>query len=212
MTKTEQEYYYALMQPYLEDFDGERYHEHYFILSYLVDQLNKDVRYLEVGLWDGASFFYIAKNPKVKESVGVDIKLRELFHKNIKKYNLNNIKIIEKNSTDKTILNDIDGKFDLIFIDGSHNYFDVIKDYMFYKELVNIGGYLVFDDYMDKYSPDVKRVIDYMRNIDNFKGFKIVGSIDQHIPIYYDYKMVEGKVCKIYDSLGTLNNYILQKI
>ena len=75
MTKEEQIYYYSKLQTYLEKFDGDRFHEHYFILSYLIDKLNKnDVRNLEVGLWDGASFFYILQNEKVKDVVGIDIK------------------------------------------------------------------------------------------------------------------------------------------
>jgi len=211
MTKEKQQYYLDKMQPYLEDFEGERFHEHYFILEYLIDQLDRDIRYLEIGLWDGASFCYVAQHPKVKEVYGIDIKVRELLYKNLDKYKIN-AGIFQTNSTDKSILEIIQGKFDLIFIDGSHNYFDVIKDYSVYKELVEVGGYIVFDDYMDKYSPDVKKAVDYMRNIDNFKGFEIIGSLEQHIPIYYDYKMVEGKVVKIYDSLGTLNNYILKKL
>ncbi len=211
MNKEEQQYYLDKLQPYVEDFEGERFHEHYFILHYLIDQLDRDVRYLEVGLWDGASFCYVAQHPKVKEVYGIDIKVRELLYKNLDKYQIN-AGIFQTNSNDKSILELIKGKFDLIFIDGSHNYFDVIKDYTVYKELVEVGGYLVFDDYMDKFSPDVKKAVDYMRNIDNFKGFEIIGSLEQHIPIYYDYKMVEGKVVKIYDSLGTLNNYILKKL
>jgi predicted O-methyltransferase YrrM len=212
MTQYEQEIYYAALQPYLETFEGERFHEHYFIMAYLVDLLNKDIRYLEVGLWDGASFCYMIQNPRVTDAVGIDIKMRKQFYENLEKYNNIDCKIIEKSSTDKSILNDISGLFDIIFIDGSHNYFDVIKDYTFYKELVASGGYLIFDDYMDKYSPDVKRAIDYMRNIDNFRGFEIIGSLEQHIPIYYDYRMINGKVDKIYVSLGTLNNFILRKL
>lgn len=216
MTQFEQEIYYAHLQSYLKDFEGDRFHEHYFILYYLLDKLNIDyVKYLEVGLWDGASFFYMTQNPKVKEVVGIDIQIRRGFYDNLQKYKRDDIicDIIQHDSTDKDIVNKLNGKYDIIFIDGDHNYFSILKDIEIYKDLVSEGGYLVFDDYMDRYSPDVKRAIDHYLNQGILQeDFEIIGSLPQHIPIYYDYKMENRQVIKNYESLGTLNNFILKKL
>ena len=51
-------------------------------------------------------------------------------------------------STDKKTINNVKslGKFDLIFIDGGHDYNTVKKDFDNYKTLINSSGIIVFHD------------------------------------------------------------------
>jgi len=39
-----------------------------------------------------------------------------------------------------------EGKFDLLYIDGSHVYSDVKIDVSFYLPMLNVGGFLIMDD------------------------------------------------------------------
>ena len=83
---------------------------------------------------------------------------------------MNNVNIIQGLSQDKEVLDKLTkmDKFDIIFIDGSHDYDVVCDDIKNYIPLLNNGGYLVMDDsslYIEnpggqfKGHPDVGRAI-----------------------------------------------------
>jgi len=66
---------------------------------------------------------------------------------------------VRKKSVDA--VGDVDlEKYDLLFIDGSHEYDDVCRDFLLYKDRLVNGGVVVFHDYGDKTNPDVKRAVD----------------------------------------------------
>lgn len=69
---------------------------------------------------------------------------------NYLKYNsdLNNLHIINGLSQDQNVLNICKEHcpFDIIFIDGSHDYNDVVSDIQNYSNLLKLNGYLVMDD------------------------------------------------------------------
>ena len=80
--------------------------------------------------------------------------IEALANKNIQKFNKNNYecKILRGNSSSTEIYNKVAKEFvngiDLLFIDGDHRRQGVISDFEKYFPLVNIGGYIVFDDYL----------------------------------------------------------------
>ena len=53
---------------------------------------------------------------------------------------------IQGDSTSSDIINKINGKFDLLFIDGGHDYQTVKNDYENYNKFVNEGGIIAFHD------------------------------------------------------------------
>jgi hypothetical protein len=100
-------------------------------------------------------------------------------------------------------LKNIGFRTDILFIDGDHYKRGVIFDFENYKEFVNPGGFIVFDDYEDfEYSPEVRVAVDeIVKNIDNTK-FNIIGTFKKtkqindntsHFKVFY-------------------NEYILQKL
>jgi hypothetical protein len=98
-----------------------------------------------------------------------------------------NLNILNGFSQDESILNKIKNMeaFDIIFIDGSHDYEDVCNDIKNYLPYLKVGGYLVMDDaslYIDNpYGiflghPDVGRAIkDTLDTFNNFKHLYAVG-------------------------------------
>jgi cephalosporin hydroxylase len=59
-----------------------------------------------------------------------------------------NFQLIVGNSTDKDVIytTGLEGPFDLVYIDGGHEYDTVVSDVKHYAEMVKAGGLLVIDD------------------------------------------------------------------
>jgi hypothetical protein len=75
-------------------------------------------------------------------------------------------------------------KIDILFIDGDHSLEGVLNDFNLYKDLVNVGGYIVFDDYYDDvHSPDVKKALDEII-LPNLVDFEIIGTFENHLEAY----------------------------
>jgi predicted O-methyltransferase YrrM len=53
-----------------------------------------------------------------------------------------------------------DNSFDLIYIDGHHSIQCAMRDYVLTWPLLKIGGVMIFDDYLQRRSDEVKRVVD----------------------------------------------------
>jgi predicted O-methyltransferase YrrM len=51
-------------------------------------------------------------------------------------------------------------KYDLIYVDGSHQFEDVLIDFVFCHELLNVGGLILFDDSTDSQVAKVLRFIE----------------------------------------------------
>ncbi len=51
-------------------------------------------------------------------------------------------------------------KYDLIYVDGSHQFEDVLIDFVFCHELLNVGGMILFDDSTDSQVAKVLRFIE----------------------------------------------------
>jgi FkbM family methyltransferase len=72
-----------------------------------------------------------------------------------------NITLIESLSTsDEAIAQAKARKYDVLVIDGDHSYAGVKADFVSYVDLVQRGGFIIFDDYGTQDWPDVKRFVD----------------------------------------------------
>jgi len=173
----------------------------------LVDSLPEDFKFLEIGVYQGrvlSQVGMLSKNINKKCSIfGVtplstagdkyssykDIDYLEKIQNNFKKLNntIENLTIIKGYSQDKDVIERVlkEEKYDMIFIDGSHDYKDVVYDILTYSELLVIGGYLIMDDsslYLEnsygmfKGHPDVSKACkDYIENNPNFEELYAVG-------------------------------------
>jgi len=161
----------------------------------LVDEMPDNFRFLEIGVFRGQILALIRTLSKHKlatiigitplDSTGghwesdyeADIKL---LHET---FNLQQPEIIKGLSTDKKIIEQAKGEYDIIYIDGGHEEEVAEADVINYSPMVKLGGYLVVDDCANKYDlpygyfrgiESVSRAVD--RNLPN-KQFKEIFSV-----------------------------------
>ena len=116
----------------------------------------------------------------------------ERVHANIYNANKNNyeFELIEGDSTNQETINQVKQKaingIDLLFIDANHTFDYVLKDYHNYKNFINKGGFILFDDY--GFLPEVKRAVDSI----NFEqdGFEIVERIELSSRNEYKHELI----------------------
>ena len=178
-----------------------KFHEYTHILYDLRTILGeKEINYLEIGSYVGSSASLILHHNFKSNIYCVDpLKINDknrykgnLNHEQTLKKNLeinnihnNNIKILKYFSNDKNLHNEIkDLKIDILFIDGCHKYQSVINDFNNYKDKVNNGGFIIFDDYLDyKTCPEVKKAVDFIIENYNLDEYEIIGTLEniQHV-------------------------------
>jgi cephalosporin hydroxylase len=132
-----------------------------FISKYaqVLYNMNKQpVKILEIGVDTGISLFGLNNNLnclKVPfEYTGVDINIQphvpisqNIFWQNCKE---NNINLVEQNSL--VFLKHCVEIYDIILIDGDHNYETVSSECSYLRQISHINSLYVFDDYYGKYS------------------------------------------------------------
>jgi len=167
------------------------FHHHFHILYDIASLFDGKINYVEIGCYKGASACLMTKRPKtnvISIDTGTPIKPGEAW-KNILRYNTwgNRFEYIQGNSHDATTRNKLRscmlGGIDILFIDGGHSFGDVITDFEMYSSLVNAGGFIVFDDYLDKeFSPEVRQAVDSI--VEGLIGHEIIGTIKNSIGAY----------------------------
>ena len=145
----------------------------------LLYQIHKDdFKYIGLDLFE--------KNDENKSEVipNTDFKnpLKQIYFKYIKKqdpYSIEavkdllkkfeqNIHLIKGNSNN--VLKKIDmKKIDFVFIDGGHEYNTVVNDLNYCKEVINLNGTVLCDDYNLGSAPGVKKAIDEFVKESNYK-------------------------------------------
>ena len=155
------------------------------------DLRDKHLKILEIGSWEGLSSYFILSEIPNAYLTCVDTWEGSVEHKNYNfasEFNLLNIeKTFDKNmssfesrftkfkgtSQSFFINNSASQKFDFIYVDGSHEFNDVLSDIFFSFQILKIGGIMVMDDYF--WNVHVNRRLNSMIAINFFlrvqKGF-----------------------------------------
>jgi len=123
----------------------------------IINKNFKEFSYLEIGSWEGNSTSYILRNFETKKVFCVDIwdkdeninrveqkKLFDNFKLNLTEFK-ERFKFF-KDTSDNFFANNNE-KFDIIYIDGSHEAFQVYKDINNSWNSLNINGLIICDDY-----------------------------------------------------------------
>lgn len=176
-----------LINDIITKMEGKTFHNHYHILWDIMNLIdNENSKYLEIGAFAGGSASLMSMNLKIKEVFSIDI--GNPIDKEIPIKNVNNFKhsdciyeYIHGDSQNSDIIKYVHEKIDFVdvlFIDGDHRYNAVVNDFKNYKDLVSVGGFIVFDDYLDNvHSPDVYRAVnDIVKNLNNDE-YEIIGSL-----------------------------------
>jgi predicted O-methyltransferase YrrM len=177
------------------------FHHHYHILYDIANTFgDKKINYLEIGAYAGGSSCLMLQRQNttvISVDLGEPIPKGEVLENIIKYKNNNNYyKYIQGNSqvvdTKYKVLESLSNsnllgyskKIDILFIDGDHSLNGVLTDFELYKDLVNVGGYIVFDDYYDNvHSPDVKKALDEII-LPNLFDFEIIGTFKNSLEAF----------------------------
>jgi len=115
-----------------------------------------DVHYLEIGVFEGGSLFWMLEN--ILTDPGARVTAVDVFDKEIYETFVSNLRL--SGATDKVCIRrgysqimlrkePLDA-YDIIYIDGSHLPKDVLTDAVLSWWLLKKGGILIFDDYLYK--------------------------------------------------------------
>lgn len=167
------------------------FHHHAHILYDIAKTFpdDKELRYLEIGCYAGATSCLMLQRPKTSVfaldlgwPVDMNIALRSMEDWNIHK---NSFQYIKGNSHDPEIVNLVFaevGCADILFIDGDHSFDGVSMDHHYYRDLVPHGGYIVFDDYSDPESPEVHKAVDFFTKFNS--DYEIIGTLENVLGAY----------------------------
>jgi protein-L-isoaspartate O-methyltransferase len=125
-------------------------------------ELAKGKHVLEIGSYCGRSTICLAQNaldvvsidPHDGRGTGAPRNTLDTFRTNLYRYAIDNVR-----SSDGTDLS-IEPTFDLVFIDGSHEFKDVKNDIERSMALLKDDGLIVFHDYHRDCDPDVTKAVD----------------------------------------------------
>ena len=136
------------------------YHGYIPLVKARIADLNRSVSLLEVGVDRGVTLIslaaFLVRLPHAFTAVGVDVKVQEqvVLTLNNLDYAWNQVAFcIEGNSLSvlpRMVRQDL--KFDVVLLDGDHNYHTVLRELELLEGLVSPGGWLVCDDYDGKWS------------------------------------------------------------
>tara|TARA_B100001123_G_C15106703_1_gene945761 strand:- start:32 stop:748 length:717 start_codon:yes stop_codon:yes gene_type:complete len=146
---------------------------------------DKKLNILEIGSYEGISAVFFLRYLKesqidcVETFQGSDEHLQKDFDKVFSNFNFNLEKFDKRYKIHKTLSNtyfnklkndnkDSPKKFDIIYIDGSHEYEDVLNDAHNSFEFLNENGIIIFDDFLRSYYSDInknpiKAIIEFLK-------------------------------------------------
>lgn len=124
----------------------------------IVNKISK-IKYLEIGSFEGRSTVFIKELDNLESLMAIDTFEGSDEHKNIDfkkvyenfKYNINlggnkNVNFLKTNSDD--FFKNNKNHYNLIYIDGSHHYEQVKKDFINSFNFLENNGYIICDDFM----------------------------------------------------------------
>lgn len=122
----------------------------------------KGLNFLEIGCFEGRATLWMLENILTGEGSRISVidtfegsfehrslnlgDLENTFRKNIEKYE-SKVNVRKGYSSILLKKNNPEEKFDLIYIDGSHQAVDVLSDAILSFPLLKTGGIMIFDDY-----------------------------------------------------------------
>lgn len=174
----------------------------------------KPIKILEIGVDTGISLFALNNNMNILnipfEYTGIDIKIQS--HIDILRYtffqtNQNKIDLIEKNSLE--YLKECKEVFDIIMIDGDHNYKTVYQELSFINKISHENTLIICDDYFGRWSKkdlyysqregyeDIDIATPYEKSEKNGVGTAIDDFLEGNSK-FYSFKLMEGEpICII---------------
>jgi predicted O-methyltransferase YrrM len=172
-----------------------KFHEFTYILHDLRTLLGMEEKtYLEIGSYVGSSASLMLSHDFKTNVICVDpcvldrghyggaLTQPETLRKNLRANNPHGrrVEVHESFSHDQGLLqklSDAGTTIDILFIDGGHATEEVLNDWNNFKDFVNPGGFICFDDYYDDiYSPGVRPAVDRIVQEIDEESYEVIGS------------------------------------
>lgn len=119
--------------------------------AHLSNLRNEQLRILEIGSWEGRGSLFFLNYFTKSHLTCIDLFTLgndDLFNSNVASVYGNRVtKIAGRSTIELEKLSMVNAKFDLIYIDGSHDRDDVIIDTILAWRLLEVGGIVIWDDY-----------------------------------------------------------------
>lgn len=169
-----------------EGISNKTFHFHTHILYDIRTSLGEETKkYLEIGCYAGASSCLMASHTLKTNCFGIDLGepiSETIVLENVNKFKKpeNNFQYFKGNSQNIEFVNEIKkqiGTVDILFIDGDHSEVGVNSDFVNFFDLVNVGGYIAFDDYLDDGCPQVKPAVDKICDRLDKSEYEIIGNL-----------------------------------
>lgn len=167
------------------------FHNYIKLLGYLAmatAEIDGDI--VEIGVWKGKSLALMRHfSPPSTRVIGVDPCTFENQQSEIEYFQerlFPETDLIVGFSQEKIadVLN-LSRRFKILHIDGGHKSANVWMDFLIYERFVVSGGYLVFDDYADRFfSPEVGPAVDRMRELGLFAAYDDIGPVPDYENTY----------------------------
>lgn len=159
---------------------------------------------VEIGSWQGKSTIWLAKSgnkvyaidphigaPEQIEQYGHNIQTLEKFKSNINKAGISEMVAPIVETSEEAFKSWRGEPISFLFIDGSHQYEDVKKDFILWSPLVMDGGIIAFHDTP---APGPSQVLEeFIYSSKNFKVIKVIDSLTivykgKSLPLFTYYK------------------------
>ncbi len=134
---------------------------------------------LEIGSMEGMSACWWLDNKlrRVSHLTCIDPSFKSEFYANIYRTGAANRVRLFRGYSQEVLRNKVQGKFDVAYVDGLHEAWAVLFDFLLLDRYMNIGGIVLFDDY---YKPDqsgvgqtVKKGVDLIIRITD-ESYKVI--------------------------------------
>jgi predicted O-methyltransferase YrrM len=127
---------------------------------------NYTLNYLEIGCFAGGSSALMLQRQNTNV-VSVDLGLivaPALAIANVQKLKKQNTNFnyVQGNSHDEntvTKVKNLYSEYDIFYIDGDSDFLSVVKDFRLYKDVIKKGGYIIFNDFLEK-KPNYRSLFD----------------------------------------------------
>ena len=167
--------------------EGKTFHYHTHILHDIRTNLGDSIKtYLEIGSYAGGSMSLMSSHVFPTKCYTVDLGYpmsQDIVERNVSTFKNPNssFKYFRGNSQDSKLIEIVRSEvkeIDILFVDGDHSRIGVLSDFAYYSDLVNPGGYIIFDDYLDyEFSPEVRGAVDEIVREMNSDEYEIIGSL-----------------------------------
>ena len=196
-----------LLESVSKNMSGKTFHHHSHILYDIRSKLGTGPKtYTEIGSFNGGSASMMLMHPYETTVVCIDPMVAEhaqhdTFLANIRKFNVFNRPFTHHKRFSYDIglietLRSQNFKTDILFIDGGHDFTDVVTDFSLFLEFLNPLGYIVFDDYNDyKHSPEVKPAVDQIIQQLPHNSFKVYKDFENPHNAFCSYPLKFSNEC-----------------